>query len=45
MSENWRSLFLWSAVALILAVIAVSFLQWGLNGSVYLVDLVETYCL
>ena len=45
MNADWRSLVLWSAVALILTAIAVSFLMWGLNGPAYLVDLIETYCL
>lgn len=44
MTAGWRSLLLWSAAALVVAVTAVSFVLWGRNGAAYLVDLVETYC-
>ncbi|WP_395710260.1 hypothetical protein [Reyranella sp.] len=42
---SWRSLLAWGSACLLLAVIAVSFLMWGLNGPAYLVDLVAAYCL
>jgi hypothetical protein len=45
MTGSWRTLLLWGAAALVAAVTAVTFVLWGLNGSAYLVDLVETYCL
>lgn len=45
MTAGWRSFALWSAGALVAAVIGVSFVLWGLNGPAYLVDLFETYCL
>jgi hypothetical protein len=41
----WRSLFLWGSAALVVAVTAVSFVLWGLNGPAYLVDLIAAYCL
>jgi hypothetical protein len=45
MTAGWRSLALWSVVALVVALTAVSFVMWGRNGAAYLVDLVATYCL
>jgi hypothetical protein len=45
MSSSWRSLILWGAGALVVALIGVSFVLWGLNGPAYLVDMIETYCL
>lgn len=45
MSAGWRSLLLWSAAALVVALIGLSFVLWGLNGPAYLVDLFETYCM
>jgi len=44
MTSDWRSLVLWSVVALVIAATAVSFLLWGLNGPAYLVELIQTYC-
>jgi hypothetical protein len=44
-ASGWRSLLVWVGVSLLAAVIAVSFLLWGLNGPAYLVDLVAAYCL
>lgn len=44
MIRGWRAALLWGAVALVVAVTAVSFLLWGLNGPAYLVNLIETYC-
>ena len=45
MTKGWRALVLWSALALVVILIGVSFVLWGLNGPAYLVDLIETYCL
>ena len=45
MTSSWHSLLLWSAGALVVVLIGVSFVLWGLNGPAYLVDLIETYCL
>jgi hypothetical protein len=45
MTQSWRSFFLWSAAALVVAATAVSFVLWGLNGPAYLVDLIAAYCL
>jgi hypothetical protein len=45
MMAGWRSLALWSAISLLVAAIAVSFVLWGLNGPAYLVDLIAAYCL
>jgi hypothetical protein len=45
MTAGWRAFALWSAGALVVALIGVSFILWGLNGPAYLVDLIETYCL
>lgn len=42
---GWRTAALWGAVALLVAVTAVTFLLWGLNGPSYLVDLIAAYCL
>jgi hypothetical protein len=44
MTAGWRSLLLWSAGALLIALTLVTFIFWGRNGAAYLVDLVETYC-
>jgi hypothetical protein len=44
MIRGWRSALLWGAVALVVAVTAVSFVLWGLNGPAYLIGLIETYC-
>jgi hypothetical protein len=41
---GWRPLLLWGAAALVATAIAVTFVLWGVNGSAYLVDLIETYC-
>lgn len=43
--SGWRSLLAWGGGCLLAAGIAVSFLMWGLNGPVYLVDLIAAYCL
>ena len=45
MTNSWHSLLLWSTGALVVALIAVSFVLWGLNGPAYLVDLIAAYCL
>jgi len=45
MTAGWRALVLWSALALVVVLIGVSFVLWGLNGPAYLVDLIEAYCL
>ena len=45
MTASWRSLILWSAGALVVVLIGVSFVLWGLNGPAYLVDLIAAYCL
>jgi hypothetical protein len=45
MTSGWRSLLLWGAGGLVIAVTAVSFVLWGLNGPAYLVDLIAAYCL
>ena len=45
MTASWRSLILWSAGALAVALIGVSFVLWGLNGPAYLVDMIAAYCL
>ena len=42
---GWRSLRVWSAGALVVALIGVSFVLWGLNGPAYLVDMIAAYCL
>ena len=45
MTSGWRSLFAWSVGALLVAVIAVTFVLWGTNGPAYIVDLIAAYCL
>jgi hypothetical protein len=45
MTGGWQSLFGWSAAALLVAVIAVTFVLWGTNGPAYIVDLIGAYCL
>jgi len=45
MTNGWRSFVLWSALALVVVLIGVSFVLWGLNGPAYLIDLIEAYCL
>jgi hypothetical protein len=45
MTNGWRSLVLWSALALVIVLIGVSFVLWGVNGPAYLIDLIEAYCL
>ncbi len=45
MTTSWRPLLLWGAAALLVALIAVTFVLWGVNGPAYLVNLIETYCL
>ena len=45
MTRGWRSLAAWSAIALLAAVVAVTFVLWGTNGPAYLVDLIAAYCL
>jgi len=42
--QGWRSAALWGAGALIVALVAVSFVMWGLNGPAYLIDLIAAYC-
>ncbi len=42
---SWRSLLAWGGACLLAALIAMSFLLWGLNGPAYLVDLIAAYCL
>ena len=42
--DGWRSAALWGAGALVVSVVAVSFVMWGLNGPAYLVDLIAAYC-
>jgi hypothetical protein len=44
MTSGWRPLLLWGAAALVAAVIAVTFVLWGVNGPAYLVDLIAAYC-
>lgn len=44
MIGGWRSALLWGAAALVVAVTALSFLMWGLNGPAYLLSLIQTYC-
>jgi hypothetical protein len=44
MTHDWRSLLLWSAGALIVVLIGLSFVLWGLNGPSYLIDLFAAYC-
>lgn len=45
MTAGWRSLLLWSAGALLVALTAVTFVLWGTNGPAYIVDLIAAYCL
>jgi anti-sigma-K factor RskA len=45
MTNGWRSLLAWSAAALLVAVIAVTFVLWGTNGPAYIVDMIAAYCL
>lgn len=45
MTASLRSFLLWGAAALLGAVVAGSFVLWGLNGPAYLVDLIAAYCL
>ena len=42
--DGWRSAALWGAGALVVAVVAVSFVMWGLNGPAYLIDVIAAYC-
>ena len=44
MGGGWRALLLWGVGALVVAVIAVTFVLWGTNGPAYLVDLIAAYC-
>jgi anti-sigma-K factor RskA len=44
-SRGWRSLLAWSAAALLVALVAVTFVLWGTNGPAYIVDLIAAYCL
>ena len=43
--SGWRSVIFWGAAALVVAVIAVTFVLWGANGPAYLIDLIAAYCL
>ena len=45
MTRGWRPLLAWGAVALLVALTAISFVLWGTNGPAYIVDLVAAYCL
>ena len=45
MTSGWRPVLLWGTAALVVAVIAVSFVLWGTNGPAYLVDLIAANCL
>jgi hypothetical protein len=45
MTRGWRPLLAWGAVALLVALIGISFVLWGTNGPAYIVDLVAAYCL
>ena len=45
MTSGVRSLLAWSAAALLVAVIGVTFVLWGTNGPGYIVDLIAAYCL
>jgi len=42
MTAGWRSLLLWSAGALLVALTATTFVLWGKNGAAYLIDFVQT---
>ena len=43
--RGWGSLFLWGSAALVVAATVVSFVLWGLNGPVYLAQMIAAYCL
>jgi hypothetical protein len=45
MTRGWRGLLLWSAGALLVALVALTFVLWGTNGPAYIVDLIAAYCL
>jgi len=45
MTRGWRSLVLWGAIALLVALTGVTFVLWGTNGPAYIVDLIAAYCL
>ena len=45
MTQGWRPLLAWGAIALLFALTGVSFVLWGTNGPAYIVDLVAAYCL
>jgi hypothetical protein len=45
MTQGWRALLLWSALALVAVLVGVTFVLWGLNGPAYLIDMIEAYCL
>jgi len=45
MTRGWRALLAWSAAALLVALVAVTFVLWGTNGPAYIVDLIAAYCL
>ena len=45
MTRGWRSLLAWSVAALLVALVAVTFVLWGTNGPAYIVDLIAAYCL
>ena len=45
MTKGWRALVLWSALALVVVLIGVSFVLWGLNGPAYLIDMIAAYCM
>ena len=45
MTQGWRALLLWGALALLFALTALTFVLWGTNGPAYLVDLIAAYCL
>lgn len=45
MTRGWRSLVAWSAIALLVAATAVTFVLWGTNGPSYIVDMIAAYCL
>lgn len=45
MTAGWRTALLWGAAAFVVAIVAVTFVLWGVNGPAYLVDLFAAYCL
>lgn len=45
MTAGWRTVALWAAVALVVAITGVSFVLWGVNGPAYLLDMLAAYCL